>query len=301
MAVNTTESILNFDVYSDEIIILINTTMEDSDKLFYSQYGNLYYSWIEINLNPQIKQYTISNLINGTYYVIKYKNVLYNVKTLTEKEEIIRLKLELSTLKANSKNNEHYESVINTYKKQELLNKNIVNKLNKNIKDLWLENSKHKYDLLALKDKNDLISNLKAKINDLENELNMEINSRNRIEDLEYLISSLRDENNELRNKDELANILDENKALRLMVESLENSLNNDKNILVQEKLTLEKTVNTLTNELEDVEYENNKLVIKSNKLHEEISNLKKEREQLNKKINLMLFNGLNNIAQKWA
>ena len=171
-------NIIEFIPSSSEILIKFNPEYDESKKLYYSLYGKLYYSWNLIELTPNTKQYNLINLVPDTYYVFSYDNKTYTIKTQTESEEILKLKVELDHIKNNNIELKK-TNVINLYKKNEEINKGIINNLNISNKELKLNN----FNLITTCNKNS------QKIIDLTNELiNVKENMAKQIEALESKI-----------------------------------------------------------------------------------------------------------------
>jgi hypothetical protein len=292
---NEDKSIFNFDIYSSELIVIFNKNynIEDNSILSYSQYGTLYYSWTNISLSNNIKQYNILNIIPNTNYVIKFNNVIYHLKSLSEHEEILKLKLELNNIKTNSNSNENYESIINLHKKRDIINKGLINKLSINIKNVCIQNEELKTKINQLEAENS--EELKTQINKLNNE-NAELKKNQ-----ELLITK----NNELRSHQEI--LINEICDLKANQEILNNeiyeldNINNKYSILTHEYDVLKQKYQEFLEEYDDAIFNSTKNTIKISKLIEDNNILKNEKEQLKKKINGLLLNGLTNIAQKWA
>ena len=295
---------IEFNTYSTEIVLTFKNKINPTDKLFYSAYGTLYYSWNPYEIKENINQYTIINLYPSTLYVFKFNEVLYQCTTLSEKEEILKLKVELNHIKNNTIDikNKNIDSI--KLKSEMILLHDELNKLNtkNNILNTLIDN-KEKYYTNILNSNEDLIKKLKLEINENINnkllfdknilkidELNsLLVNKTNIINELNKNINELNKkplENGDLQRNTDSENIKMINTIKYLELEkkthiSLIESLEKDINELYNNNELLTKKINNITSKNLKLESElkcNNENLIQENiKLNNENINLNKK------------------------
>jgi chromosome segregation ATPase len=310
---------IEFDPQSSEINVKINRDIKPEDKLMYSVYSMLYYSWTNYELLPNNKSFIIINLIPNTQYVISFNNVLYYVNTIKESDEIIKLKVQLNHLNNKQCISHKFETEYNQLKNTEtdlrkryneliiektktdkyilnlnaqinssmITNNTLLSEISKLESNISLLNQEHKNEIARLKET--ILKETTAplipihKCFDYDSVCSFKTESEYDIESMDSFSSKAPKMNQMTESPLELEKKTKEIADLNQQLADL-----NDK--MAQDRIYYINKIDYLENLIEDDETEYNKLMVKIQKTVAEISQLKKDKEQLNKKINVLIM-----------
>jgi len=305
------DDLITFTPSSSEVNVKITKDLTPEDSLYYSVYGSFYYSWIKYDLTK--KEFLIINLIPNTLYIFNFNNKHYEVKTLTETEEIINLKVELNHIRNTNLTMKKLESDYNVLKqKYDSLSTINTDRITKRldydnyivkINSMLNEYTRKTADLISqiniLKKENEELKT-KDKTNENEEKLQNELIKKSeecaeieskytkQISNLNTIYDNLDEEYNLLYSQ--FANY---RKEVATEKENLIADLNNLKKITIDNDDKYADKIKYLEDELRTAEDDYYKLTHKTQKMLSEINTLKKEKDKLNKQINNLIINKL--------